>query len=258
MADTDVASQSGGYDVEWFVETPDYDLICTICQGVLRCPVRATCHHIFCKKCILRWLKRQETCPCCRKPINACKIYVMFRLSKSIGHLKIKCKNESRGCTVTFPLSEQYSHKMSCLYELVPCPYQGCNAQLMRCELDTHSRHCDHWREPCHMGCGTILSQRTRSEHNCYMQLKQQYNDRNKDYGVMAVALQRKMRRMQKTMTRIKEQIELMCGSLEVSEDANEAEEDANEAEEDANEAEEDLVEGSSSSAESSSGESTS
>ncbi|XP_061741164.1 E3 ubiquitin-protein ligase synoviolin A isoform X3 [Nerophis ophidion] len=95
-ADTEVASQSGGYDVEWFVETPDHDLICTICQGVLRCPVRATCHHIFCKKCILRWLKRQETCPCCRKPINACKIYVMFKLSKSIGHLKIKVSVQER------------------------------------------------------------------------------------------------------------------------------------------------------------------
>ncbi|XP_061741162.1 RING finger protein 151 isoform X2 [Nerophis ophidion] len=242
--DTEVASQSGGYDVEWFVETPDHDLICTICQGVLRCPVRATCHHIFCKKCILRWLKRQETCPCCRKPINACKIYVMFKLSKSIGHLKIKCKNEIRGCAVTFPLSEQYCHKMSCVYELILCPYQGCHAQLLRGDLDAHSRRCEHWREPCHMGCGTILSQGTRGQHNCYMELKQRYKSRHKDYSLMAVALQRKMRRMQKTMTHVKEQIELICGSLQASEDANEAEAD--------------LVEASSSSAESSSGDGTS
>lgn len=124
-----MSTQSGGYDVELFVETPDYDLICTICQGVLRCPVRAACHHIFCKKCILQWLKRyyyhqciiitgqehceiildclltcapqwrrvliiilcrQETCPCCRKPVNPNLIFVMFKLSKSIGRLKIK------------------------------------------------------------------------------------------------------------------------------------------------------------------------
>lgn len=114
QTDADVSSQSGGYDVEQFVDTPDYDLICTICQGVLRCPVRAACHHVFCKKCILQWLKRynqtwstakrfeaiiesllfvlvrQETCPCCRKPINACMIFVMFKLSKSIGRMKIK------------------------------------------------------------------------------------------------------------------------------------------------------------------------
>ena len=58
QADSEASPQSGGYDVELFVDTPDYDLICTICQGVLRCPVRATCHHIFCKRCILQWLKR--------------------------------------------------------------------------------------------------------------------------------------------------------------------------------------------------------
>nr|XP_057905032.1 RING finger protein 151 isoform X1 [Doryrhamphus excisus] len=237
MADAEVSSQSGGYDVELFVETPDYDLICTICQGVLRCPVRAACHHIFCKKCILQWLKRQETCPCCRKPINACMIFVMFKLSKSIGRMKIKlcvcallqCKNEIRGCAVTFPLSEQYCHSMSCLYELIPCPYQGCRAQLLRRDLDAHSRHCEHWRQPCHMGCGTMLSHRTRAQHNCYMQLKQQYEARRRNHGAIAAALQKKMRRMQSTMTHMKRQIGLICESLEVMDDLNEVEEDLGE-----------------------------
>lgn len=58
QAEPEGSTHTGGYDVELFVDPPDYDLICTICQGVLRCPVRAACHHIFCKKCILQWLKR--------------------------------------------------------------------------------------------------------------------------------------------------------------------------------------------------------
>lgn len=58
QASPELATQSGGYDVELFVDPPDYELICSICQGVLRCPVRTACHHIFCKKCILQWLKR--------------------------------------------------------------------------------------------------------------------------------------------------------------------------------------------------------
>lgn len=62
QADKEVSWQSGGYDVELFVDTPDYDLMCTICQGVLRCPVRTACHHVFCKKCILQWLKRYWLC----------------------------------------------------------------------------------------------------------------------------------------------------------------------------------------------------
>lgn len=114
--------------MEQFVDPPDYDVICTICQGVLRCPVRSACHHIFCKKCILQWLKRssilyicsllqiyfnlsfnlkmktkcmfilcrQETCPCCRKPVNPSLIFAMFKLSKSIGRMKIKVGNITR------------------------------------------------------------------------------------------------------------------------------------------------------------------
>ncbi|XP_076608340.1 RING finger protein 151 [Chaetodon auriga] len=226
IADPEVSTQSGGYDVELFVDTPDYDLICTICQGVLRCPVRAACHHIFCKKCILQWLKRQETCPCCRKPVNPSLIFVMFKLSKSIGRMKIKCKNEIRGCAETFSLSEQYCHSMSCLYELIPCPYQGCRAQLLRRDLDTHSRHCEHWRQPCHMGCGTILSHRTQAQHNCYKQLRQEYEARQRNHRAIATALQRKMRRMQSTMAHMKRQIGLICESLEVMDDLHEVEEE--------------------------------
>ncbi|XP_047212743.1 RING finger protein 151-like isoform X1 [Girardinichthys multiradiatus] len=226
MADPDVSTQSGGYDVELFVDPPDYDLICTICQGVFRCPVRSACHHIFCKKCILQWLKRQETCPCCRKPVNSSLIFVMFKLSKSIGRMKIKCKNQIRGCTETFTLSEQYCHSMGCLYELIPCPYQGCRAQLLRRDLETHARHCEHWRQPCHMGCGTILTHSTQAQHNCYKQLRQEYETRQRNHRAIATTLQRKMRRMQSTMAHMRRQIGLICESLEVMDDLHEVEEE--------------------------------
>ncbi|KAL0993107.1 hypothetical protein UPYG_G00103310 [Umbra pygmaea] len=228
MADPDMSLPSGGYDVELFVDTPDYDLICTICQGVLRCPVRAACNHIFCKKCILQWLKRcrQQTCPCCRKPVNQSLIFVMFKLSKAIGRLKIKCKNEIRGCSDTLALSEQSGHSMSCLFELIPCPYQGCHVQLLRRDLDAHARNCEHWRQPCHMGCGTVLSHRTQTKHNCYRQLRQEYEARQTKHQAVAAALQRKLRRMQSTMVQMKRQIGLICESLEVMNDLEEVEEE--------------------------------
>ncbi|XP_029628057.1 RING finger protein 151 isoform X1 [Salmo trutta] len=228
MADPDMSLQSGGHDVELFVETPDYDLICTICHGVLRCPVRAACHHIFCKKCILQWLKRcrQQTCPCCRKPVNQSLIFVMFKLSKVIGRLKIKCKNKIRGCPHTLALSEQYCHSMSCLFQLIPCPYQGCRAQLLRRDLDAHARHCEHWSQPCHMGCGTVLSHRTQAKHNCYRQLRHEYEARQRNHRAIAAALRRKMRRMQSTMADMKRQIGLICESLEVMDELEEVEEE--------------------------------
>lgn len=100
--------------MEQFVDTPDHDLICVICRAVLRSPVRLTCNHVFCKECILLWMKRyqqqiivkqitiylskhyslchfrQVKCPCCRKSIDQTQMLVLFRLSKSIGRLTIR------------------------------------------------------------------------------------------------------------------------------------------------------------------------
>lgn len=76
------------------------------------------------------------------------------------------------------------------------------------------------------MGCGTILSHRTQAQHNCYKQLRQEYEARQRSHRAIATALQRKMRRMQSTMAHMKRQIGLICESLEVMDDLNEVEEE--------------------------------
>lgn len=50
--------QSGGYDLNLFTSLPDCNFLCSVCHGVFKRPVRLPCSHIFCKKCILRWLAR--------------------------------------------------------------------------------------------------------------------------------------------------------------------------------------------------------
>ncbi|XP_075942813.1 RING finger protein 151-like [Anarhichas minor] len=142
----------------------------------------------------------------------------------SIHHGRV-CKNEIQGCVETFPLSAQYCHSTSCMYELIPCPYQGCRAQLLRRDLDTHARLCEHWRQPCHMGCGAILCHRTQAQHNCY-KLRQEYEARQRNHRAIATALKRKMMKMQSTMAHMKRQIGLICESLQVMDDLHEVEEE--------------------------------
>ncbi|KAJ8245987.1 hypothetical protein GJAV_G00262450 [Gymnothorax javanicus] len=148
----------------------------------------------------------------------------MYKLSKSISRLRIKCKNETQGCAATFPLSEEYCHSMACLYELVPCPHQGCGAQVLRRDLEAHTQRCEHWRQLCRMGCGTLLSLQTQAQHNCYRQLRQEYEAQRQTHRAIATALQRKMRKMQHTMGHMARQIRLICESLEVMDSQEEVE----------------------------------
>lgn len=75
------------------------------------------------------------------------------------------------------------------------------------------------------MGCGAILSHSTEAQHNCYQQLKQEYEARQRNHRAIATALQRKMKRMQSTMAHVKRQIGLICESLDVIDGLQEAEE---------------------------------
>ncbi|XP_042559296.1 RING finger protein 151 [Clupea harengus] len=227
--------QSGGYEVDLFVEAPDYDLICIICRGVLRCPVRVACNHIFCKKCILQWLKRQETCPCCRKPVSQNLMFVMFRLSKAIGRLQVKvflpspwhqCRNTPQGCAAIFPLSEEYLHSSTCPFERLLCPHLGCGTRVLRRDADSHACACPHWTQLCPMGCGTQLSRTTQPQHNCYRELQQRYEAQRSRQRTIAAALRRKMTRMQSTMAHMRRQVGLICESLEVLEECEEQEEE--------------------------------
>ncbi|XP_057213935.1 RING finger protein 151 [Triplophysa rosa] len=228
MIDLFLAVQSGGYEVEQFVDTPDHDLICVICRAVICCPVRLTCNHVFCKECILLWMKRQVKCPCCRKSIDQNQMLVLFRLSKSIGRLTIKCRNQQQGCRATFPLSSEYLHISNCPYELQLCPYDGCGEQVMRKDAQAHEQSCSYWRQLCPMGCGTMLLRENQDQHNCYRELHHRFVTERRKQRAVATNLRRTIMRMQSRMAQIKRQINLLCENLELGDLEVEAEQGSN------------------------------
>ena len=57
-------------DVDDFTGDVDDELLCSICQGVLRSPHSCKAGHTFCRECITTWLGRQRTCPVDRQPLT--------------------------------------------------------------------------------------------------------------------------------------------------------------------------------------------
>ncbi|KAJ6460707.1 hypothetical protein C8R47DRAFT_1226210 [Mycena vitilis] len=92
--DVDSGTKDSPIDVEWWtylhehpgdwtdgapsVATNRVDpkvFTCCICWDTLRKPVVPLCMHIFCYKCLHRWLKQGRTsCPVCRTPIGEAPI----------------------------------------------------------------------------------------------------------------------------------------------------------------------------------------
>uniref|UniRef100_A0A671N1C8 Ring finger protein 151 n=1 Tax=Sinocyclocheilus anshuiensis TaxID=1608454 RepID=A0A671N1C8_9TELE len=106
------------YEVEQFVDTPDDDLICVICRAVLRCPVRLKCNHVFCKECILQWMKRAT-----------------FRISNEYLHIS-SCPYEwqlcpHEGCGQQVLRKDAQAHDQSCSHWRQLCP-MGCGTLLVR------------------------------------------------------------------------------------------------------------------------------
>ncbi|XP_055991083.1 RING finger protein 151 [Sorex fumeus] len=192
-----VALQSGGYDLNLFASPPDYNFLCSVCHGVLKRPVRLPCGHVFCKKCIVRWLARQKTCPCCREEVKQRKMVHVHRLRKTIGRLEVKCRNAEAGCLVTCPLAHRRGHQDSCPFELMACPNEGCAARVPRGALVEHRQSCPLTaQQRCPLGCGAMLGPAERGRHNCYRDLREAWSRSQERSRRLLLYLARHTRKM--------------------------------------------------------------
>ncbi|XP_049493238.1 RING finger protein 151 isoform X2 [Panthera uncia] len=191
---------SGGYDLNLFASPPDCSFLCSVCHGVLKRPVRLPCSHIFCKKCILRWLARKE--------VKRKKMVHVNKLRRTIGRLEVKCKNAEAGCLVTCPLAHRRGHQDSCPFELMACPNEGCPARVLRGALAEHRQHCQHGaQQHCPLGCGATLGPVERAHHNCYQELREAWSQRQERSRSLALGLLRRVRKVHHATNFIRRQL---------------------------------------------------
>ncbi|XP_038676819.1 RING finger protein 151 [Scyliorhinus canicula] len=184
-------SQDSGYDIELFENAPDPEFICTICHGVLKHPMELGCQHVFCKSCITKWLTEKQECPYCRKKVRSVARSVLPMIHNMIDRLIMKCENQVYGCQETFPLEQFLHHKTACEFRMVKCKYEACATEVFQKNLAAHEQVCEHWSQPCRMGCGVQLTQNQLEEHNCYRDIKRRCMEK-------IAVLESRLRRMQR------------------------------------------------------------
>lgn len=68
-------SQSNLINNEMIEAHKEKFLTCPIDLELLDDPMQGPCGHVFCRKCIQKWLDKKESCPICQSPIKFSQLY---------------------------------------------------------------------------------------------------------------------------------------------------------------------------------------
>ena len=104
-----------GYSRRLFVDKIPDDLICALCQDVVRKPLQTKCcGQVYCKVCINRLpriVRGMLGCPHCREKLE---VFVDKRAENFVNNMKIFCINAKGGCSWMGQLTNLKNHLDNC------------------------------------------------------------------------------------------------------------------------------------------------
>lgn len=103
-------------------------IICSICRGIPTFeadPVLTSCGHVFCKNCIVSWIKIRNTCPCCREEgiAESNLVSIQVFLSNILSGVELRCIYNTNGCLHVCKASnviDLSKHELLCTYKKNP------------------------------------------------------------------------------------------------------------------------------------------
>lgn len=91
--------------------------LCFLCQLPLKSPLKTSCQHVFCQKCILNWLSQNLTCPCNCGILFTNELTNVQNLNTISENLHCRCPNYKNGCPMILMRKEIKSHiKNNCKF----------------------------------------------------------------------------------------------------------------------------------------------
>ena len=119
-------------------QVDDDFILCPICTNILWKPIACkTCENAFCLKCIRLWLNEQP---------NMCPYNCRFQerkappiLMKLLAKLKLSCRHQSNGCTLSIPYEALEKHELQeCQFRLTRC--SACSEEMFQKDYDLHQK----------------------------------------------------------------------------------------------------------------------
>ena len=104
-----------GYSRRLFVDKIPDDLICALCQDVVRKPLQTKCcGQVYCKVCVNRLpriVKGMLGCPHCREKLE---VFMDKRAENFVNNMKIFCVNSRQGCSWMGNVTNLKAHLDNC------------------------------------------------------------------------------------------------------------------------------------------------
>ena len=142
------------------------EFYCPLCNGILNDPVIDKCSHTFCKICFEKYYNKFKSCPISKQKLDEENLTLVPLISKTIGKKEIKCKNINKGCNWIGKISDLKKHLYEdCKKFLIKCPFENCNLNIMRENLNDHKNKCEFRSVECE-DCKKIFPFKYLSDHS--------------------------------------------------------------------------------------------
>jgi hypothetical protein len=131
-----------GFNVEDYQGIVDPAFLCTVCNQVLKDPVKIPCGHTFCRECIIAWIETSPSCPLDQQGVIVDNLsHVGFAFKSLLDNLLVKCGFSLNGCSYSGQRSSLVNHESSCPFNpdtlMIACD-KGCGLTIQRSEFEDH------------------------------------------------------------------------------------------------------------------------
>ena len=122
---------------------------CLLCNGLAYPPVLDTCNHLFCKECFALSYSQSQTCPITALPLQTTATVIKV-IESNLSRYEIYCKHREQGCLWKDKISQYEQHiNVTCPYEIISCPNEGCSLQSKRSDVEQHMMLCVYRLDEC-------------------------------------------------------------------------------------------------------------
>lgn len=120
------------------------EYICPLCKGVVTDAIVDKCGHIFCNKCMTKYLSVSSICPVTKELYQCTKLFPIILVSNILNKQILFCKNRYKNCLWEGTLATLEEHLQNeCSKVEIKCANENCDVVVQKDQMNLHEEICE-------------------------------------------------------------------------------------------------------------------